>query len=120
MNLNIIFQILGIYNLLLIFIGTLINSFGCYICLRSKLRAYTKFIFFSLIFLSDTISLYNWCLNHFLQAFDLEILSDSNVWFCRILQLIEYAFLEFSSWLLVSVDVLPYNPNSNFITFQSW
>jgi hypothetical protein len=103
MNLNLILKILGIYNLLLIFAGTFINLVGCYLCLRTKLRVYTKFIFFSLMFLSDTFSLYNWCLNHFLKAFDLEVLSDSDYWSCRILQLIEYVLLEFSSWLFVSI-----------------
>lgn len=98
---NLILKSFGIYCLLIVIVGTVNNLLAFYICLRKKLRKITTFVFFSFVFIADTLSLYLWCLNHFLESFYNTKSDQINIWSCRVLTFLQYVSLQWSSWLFV-------------------
>ncbi len=95
------FKVLGVYFLLLVIFGTLSNALGLYVCLKRRLHVYTTFVFVAFIFVADTLTLYIWCLNHFLEAFYDYSIESLNVWTCRFGFFMQQFSLDWSSWLLV-------------------
>ena len=100
--LELVLEILGIYNFVIFITGTFTNLLAFYICLRKKLRASTTFILFSFLFTADIISLWSWGPNNFMYAFTSSKLK-KNVWLCQLLRSLEYFSLEWSSWILVRI-----------------
>lgn len=101
MAVNFFMSAIGLYCFLLIILGTIGNLLTIYICLRRRLRSYTTFIFISFMCFCDSISLYVWCLDHFLEPyFGLTIEQISPI-SCRIGYFVQFFSLQSSSWLLV-------------------
>jgi hypothetical protein len=80
---DILNKVFGIYCLLLVIFGTLLNTLGLVICLRKRLRTFTTFVFVTFIFVADTFSLYLWCLNHFIEAFYGFVMEEKSKWICK-------------------------------------
>lgn len=100
-----LFNVIAIYCLILVILGTLGNLFTIYICMRKKLRQITTFIFLGFMTFSDTFALYIWCLDHFLEVFFNFSVEKHSIWSCRVAIFIQYVSLEWSSWLLVGLSV---------------
>lgn len=95
-------KVLGIYSIILTILGTLLNGFIFLVCLRKNLRKINAFKFFAIISISDTISLYEWNLEHFINVFFNVNFSYTNLVWCRLGTYLQYVSLEYSAWLLVS------------------
>ena len=102
---SIIEKIFGVYFIILIILGTIGNCIGFCICVRKRLQTITFFIFLSFIYIADTMALYLWCLNHFLEVFWNFRIEDLNVWTCRFGFFIQQFSLHWSSWLLVALTL---------------
>nr|QVK45793.1 G protein-coupled receptor [Proales similis] len=109
-------KVVGSYCLFLVIVGTLSNLIALYICLRKRLRSVTTFIFFSFILLNDTLSLYGWCLDHFLDSFFHLQIEESSIWLCKIFRFSQFVTLQWSSWLLVFLTLDRYLS----ITIKTW
>ena len=93
---------LGVYTIIITILGTLLNGIIFFVCLRKNLRKVNAFKFFAIISIADTISLYEWNLEHFINVyFDVNFSYTNLVW-CRLGTYLQYVSLEFSAWLLVS------------------
>jgi hypothetical protein len=98
---GLIFKVMGCYFLILVVFGTFSNLLGLYVCVRRRLYVNTTFVFVAFIFVADILTLYIWCLNHFLEAFFDFSVESLNVWACRFGFFLQQFTLEWSSWLLV-------------------
>ena len=74
----------GIYSLILIIFGTIFNILGLVVCLRKRLRTYTTFVFFSFMFIADVLSLYLWCIDHFVEAFFNFVIEERSLIVCKL------------------------------------
>lgn len=99
---NFLMSAIGLYCLLLVIFGTIGNIFIICFCLRRRLRHYTTFIFILFMCITDTLSLYVWCLDHFLESFFGFTIEELSPISCRIGFFIQFFSLQSSSWLLVS------------------
>lgn len=99
---NFFMSAFGLYCFLLVIFGTVLNFFTIFICLRRRLRHYTTFIFILFMCFNDTLSLYVWCLDHFLESFFWFTIEELSPISCRIGFFIQFFSLQSSSWLLVS------------------
>lgn len=95
-------HVLGIWSILLVCLGTCSNLLCLYVCTRKKMRKVPTFIFLAFITITDTISLYGWNLNHFIQAYWDFVLDDLNKIVCKCLTFYQCFSLQTSAWLLVN------------------
>lgn len=93
---------LGIWALILIIFGTIGNILCIFVCLRQRLRKTPTFIFFSFLAICDTISLYGWNLDHFIEAFYGKVIEDTSIAWCKTVLFYNCFSLQSSSWFLVS------------------
>ena len=96
-------KVLGIYALVLVVLGTLLNVIICVVCLRKKLRDVNTFKFFAIISISDTIALYEWNLKHFMITFYNVDFNYTSLAWCRVNIFLQYLSLQFSAWILVRI-----------------
>ena len=98
---NTIFQmIIADYQLFLTIFGTITNMLTCMVCLRKRLRSTPTFVFLAYIAAFDIIPLYLLNLNDFTRA-TLRLNLESPI-YCALFPAVHSAFLETTSWLLVS------------------
>ncbi len=98
---ELVLKFFGSYCLFLVIFGTIFNLLSFYICTRRKLRCITTFVFLAAMFLNDTVCLYIWGLDHFIEAFFSSRIEERNIWICRFSNFVQYVTFEWSSWLLV-------------------
>ena len=92
-------KILGIYALVLIFVGTFTSIIGCYICYR--LRSTTTFIFFCYLSITSIFTLYFWNLGNFLrEIFGIDLIN-VNFWLCKFGSFYQFTSLQITAWILV-------------------
>jgi hypothetical protein len=97
-------KILGVYALFITVLGTLLNLFSFFICLRIKRN--TTFIFMASFSLANAFCLYWWNLNNFLKEFVYVDLLAISVWVCRVGNFVQFTSLEIAAWHLVSYRLL--------------
>ena len=100
-TLEIIAKVIGIYSLGLLLIGTIGNFCAALVCLRKSLRKTPTFVFIGFALFSDTVSLYFWNINHYLEAFESYVIEDISVTMCRLATFFQTTSLQWSAWLLV-------------------
>ena len=92
--------ILGIFCLGLAIVGTIGNTLIFFICIL-KLRNEVTFIFIAFLAVVDMVSLFEWNLTHFTDAFyTINLLMDT-IPKCRLLAFFQMTSLQASAWLLV-------------------
>jgi hypothetical protein len=92
-------KVLGVYALILTILGTLLNFFNFFVCMR--LRKNTTFVFLSFFSLANAFSLYWWNLNNFLKEFvNIDLLAVS-LWTCKIGNYVQFNSLQMAAWFLV-------------------
>lgn len=102
MDLHIVMKALGVWCLVLTIVGTIGNLFIFLICV-TKLRSQVTFVFIAFLAVVDALSLYEWNLTHFYEAFHISsALVDGNILICRLISFSQYITLHSSAWLLVS------------------
>lgn len=94
-------QILAVYALFLTLFGTVGNILSMRICLHDHLRKIPTFAFLFLLLISDTLALYSWNLDHFIQTFWGFMLDDLNIHWCRWTTFLQCFSFQSSAWLLV-------------------
>ncbi|CAF0800899.1 unnamed protein product [Brachionus calyciflorus] len=100
---EILSRILGAYSLMLIIFGLIANFIIFFICLRKPLRKISTFKFFSILALSDTLSLFECNLTHFTIAYFNIAYNSIYLPWCRLEQFLQQTFLQLSAWILVSI-----------------
>ena len=98
-------KILGLYCLVLVIIGTILNIFGLRICMSASLRRVPCFVYMSFVLLADTFSLYFWCLDGFLSEFFQYRIETDSILSCKFGSFVQYASLQFSSWSLIAFSL---------------
>ncbi len=96
-------KVLGVYALCVTILGTVLNLFNFYVCIR--VRQNTTFVFLAFFALSNAFSLYWWNLNNFLKEFlnvDLLVFS---LWTCKIGNYVQFTSLQMAAWFLVSIEI---------------
>jgi hypothetical protein len=94
--------VFSVYSLIVTILGTLLNIFSFYICLRVKKN--TTFIFLRFFAIFNIFALYWWNLNHFLSVFvDLDLLS-AGLWVCKIGNFVQFTSLQLAAWFLVLIS----------------
>ncbi|CAF0800937.1 unnamed protein product [Brachionus calyciflorus] len=118
---EILSRILGAYSLMLIILGTIFNFIIFYICSKKPLRNISTFKFLSILALSDTICLYEWNLKHFTVAYFNIAYNFVYLSWCRLELFLQYTFLQYSAWILVSIalDRLLSTLNNNWRNFYT-
>lgn len=96
-------QVLGIYALLVCLIGTFLNIFIFFVCMRIKNN--TTFVFLRFFALVNICTLYWWNLNHFFNAFSSINLPTLSKWGCKIGNYIQFSSLQIAAWFLVLISV---------------
>ena len=94
-----ILNVIGLYELILVIIGTIGNLSVFIVCLKLKNNTFILIRFLSI---ADTVSLYFWNLNHFTKQFLHLDLQNYNLHLCKFFQFSQYTSLQISAWVLVS------------------
>lgn len=105
--------ILGVICLLLALFGTIGNILVFLVCFF-RLRDQVTFIFIMFLAISDGVSLYEWNLTHFSDAFYTPNLLLDSVTKCRLLSYFQYSSLHTSAWLMVIFFRKPVLFNESF------
>ena len=100
---DVITKLIGIYCLALVVFGTIFNGFSLFICLKRSLRIIPTFVFYSLLLVSDTLTLFWWNIEVYLVVFELKQFEDYNIHLCRVTTLLQVFSFQWSAWLLVSI-----------------
>ena len=95
-----ILHAIGLYELILIIIGTIGNLSVFLASLKLKNNT---FILIRFLAIADTIALYFWNLNHFTNQFFHLDLQNFNFYFCKFFQFSQYTSLQISAWILVTI-----------------
>lgn len=100
-------KIFSILNLLLILSSLILNSLLLLICVRSKkLRSTSTFKLIAFNSINDIIVCFTWNLSDFLGSFFYFIPYNSNLFYCRFMNIfLQYSAISFISWHLVSVSL---------------
>ena len=92
----------AITALFFIIFGTVGNIITFSICLNSKLRKKTFFVFIAFITICDILTLYTWNLSTFLTPFFHIFHENLHYAWCKFTVLSQYFSLQASAWLLVN------------------
>ena len=99
-------KVISAYNGLLIILGTIGNILACHICLKKSLRQVSTFKLYAFIIMIDTISLYHWNLNNFIDIFFKLSLENTYLWYCYFASYFQVTTFEISGWILVKLNLL--------------
>ncbi|CAF0743051.1 unnamed protein product [Adineta ricciae] len=97
----------GVIPIILIIIGTM-GNFLCIFCIlcRQRRRGRSTYIYFIFLFLSDTLSLYQWNLNYIIMEFNDRIqLSDQSLFLCRSIAFLSFYTLHLSALFLTLIAI---------------
>lgn len=104
---DLIFKIISYFDLILIIIGTIGNSFTFIILIRKNLIKYSYCKYLSVLCLADIVCLYTWNLSNIYR----DLFSKTEIRFeheneilCRIFAFTSYCSLQTSSWLLATIS----------------
>ena len=92
----------SIYCLIITILGTIGNTFSCFVCLRKRLRKTTLFKLFAFINISDALGLYEWNLQNFFVNFATDY-DFVYLWYCKSENYLQNVTSELSAWLLVKL-----------------
>ena len=115
-------KLVGIYELIVIIMGTLGNLFIFYVSYIN--RQNSTFLFLSFLSISDMISLYWWNLNHFVQPFTKIDLQNHNFYYCKIINFFQFTASQSSAWILILISldryfsVLIFNWKTSYFNFK--
>jgi hypothetical protein len=97
-----IFRLLGAYSLFLVVFGLIANTICFSVCIRKRLLHKRTYLFIAFHCINDSLSLLTWNMDHFLTSF-FYISYKNNKYSCKILEILQYASLQSSSWFLVRI-----------------
>ena len=98
-------NLLRIYPILFIFVGTVGNLLSVYVVLRSKLRRNSTFMYLAFLSIVDLIVLYTFCVNFILHAWFNIDLKQVSLIACKIYSFSIYFFPQTSAWILTAVSI---------------
>jgi hypothetical protein len=95
-------KIIGVYEIILIILGTFGNLFIFYVSYLN--RQNSTFLFLAFLSISDMLSLYWWNLNHFVQPFTNLDLQNFNFYYCKIINFCQFVSSQTSAWILILIS----------------
>lgn len=102
-NEHILLDVVGLYCFILALVGTFGNLVCSYVCFSHRLRGMTTFVFLGCMLIADTVCLYVWCFDHFVERYFRKSEAKTSAILCRFEVFVQFVSLETSSWLLVII-----------------
>jgi hypothetical protein len=93
-------QVLGVYAVILIPVGTILNIISIIVCLRVKSN--NTFIFMAFFSFFNIFTVSWWNLNNFIKVFTGIDLLNSGLWPCKIGNFLQFTSLQTAAWFLVN------------------
>lgn len=109
-------QILAVYSISILIIGTISNICCFCVFMRKSLRKIPTFVFLSFIHIFDSMTLYFWNLDHFLLPFYGYMIEFRSIHTCRLSTFMQLFSLQCSAWLLVIMCIDRYLS----VRFTTW